>query len=81
MSSLSQGSQDQNDTGAVKPDFAKMRHDIRTPLGALVGLVTILAKTEPLTPQQQQIVATMKTSTDDLNAVLERLFAMMEERR
>ena len=61
-------------------NLSKIRHDIRTPLGALIGLTTILAKTGPLTPQQEQIVATMKTSADDLNEVLETLFAMLAER-
>lgn len=79
MSSLSQGGQGHHNAAAGKTKLSQMRHDIRTPLGALVGLATILAKTQPLTAQQQQIIATMKTSVDDLNQLLDDLFAQMEE--
>ena len=55
-------------------ELAKIHHDIRTPLGALIGLSTILAKTEPLTPKQEQIIATMQTSASDLHQMIEEFF-------
>lgn len=58
-----------------QPELAKIHHDIRTPLGALIGLSTILAKTAPLTPKQEQIIATLQTSAEDLNKILEEFFS------
>lgn len=61
-----------------RSDLAKLRHDIRTPLGALVGLTGILARLEPVTPKQAQIIETMKVSAADLSDLLDTLFQTLE---
>ncbi len=58
----------------IQSELSKIHHDIRTPLGALIGLTAILAKTAPLTSKQEQIIATMQTSANDLHVMLDEFF-------
>lgn len=69
-----------NDGITIPKDvLARMRHDMRTPLGALVGLVDILEKMEPLSPTQAQIVMTMHNSIDDLVRIMEQVFEDLDK--
>lgn len=69
----------EHDAGAARrasgsPDtVAQMRHDIRTPLNAVMGLATILSFGTNLTPRQQEIVETLKSSAEDLQRQVETL--------
>jgi signal transduction histidine kinase len=57
----------------AREQLAQMRHDIRTPLNAVMGLATILSFATNLTPRQQEIVETLKTSAEDLQRQVENL--------
>lgn len=62
----------------VTPDaLCQMRHDIRTPLGTILGLADILTSTSS-TPQQMKIAATLKSSAEALQSQIEALFDALE---
>ena len=66
----------------AKSEFlANMSHEIRTPMNAVIGLVRILAITEPLSARQKEFISTLQTSGDSLLALINDLldFARLEE--
>ena len=58
----------------AKSEFlANMSHEIRTPMNAIIGLSHILAMSQPLTPRQQEFIATLRVSADALMTLINDL--------
>jgi PAS domain S-box-containing protein len=58
----------------AKSEFlATMSHEIRTPMNAIVGLSSILARSEPLTSRQEEFVKTLQSSADSLLVLINDL--------
>jgi|GEM_PF-894372 len=58
----------------AKTEFlANMSHEIRTPMNAIIGLSTILSKSQPLTPRQSEYIRTLSMSADSLLALINDL--------
>ena len=58
----------------AKTEFlANMSHEIRTPMNAIIGLSTILTKSQPLTPRQMEYIRTLSNSADSLLALINDL--------
>ncbi len=58
----------------AKSDFlANMSHEIRTPMNAVIGLSSILAMSEPLTPKQMEFIKTLQLSADSLLSLINDL--------
>ena len=58
----------------AKTEFlANMSHEIRTPMNAIIGLSTILSKSQPLTPRQNEYIKTLSNSADSLLALINDL--------
>src|SRR6185312_11407313 len=53
--------------------LANMSHEIRTPMNAIIGLSTILSKSQPLTPRQAEYIRTLSNSADSLLALINDL--------
>src|SRR5581483_552922 len=49
--------------------LANMSHEIRTPMNAVMGMTAALLKT-PLTPSQQEIAETIRTSSENLLSII-----------
>lgn len=61
----------------VEPDMlAKMQHDIRSPLGSILGLSDVLSATAS-TPEQEKMAAILKSSSEDLNRKIDALFNVL----
>ncbi len=50
-----------------------MSHEIRTPMNAIIGLSTILSKSQPLTTRQGDYIRTLQMSADSLLALINDL--------
>jgi len=58
----------------AKSEFlANMSHEIRTPMNAVIGLSTILAMSQGLTPRQKEYVSTLQLSADALLSLINDL--------
>jgi PAS domain S-box-containing protein len=58
----------------AKTEFlANMSHEIRTPMNAIIGLSTILSKSQPLTQRQTDYIRTLSMSADSLLALINDL--------
>lgn len=58
----------------AKSEFlANMSHEIRTPMNAVIGLATILSKTEGLTTKQKEYIHTLQLSADSLLSLINDL--------
>ena len=58
----------------AKTEFlANMSHEIRTPMNAIIGLSTILSKSQPLTARQSDYIRTLQMSADSLLALINDL--------
>ncbi|CAL4866572.1 Sensor histidine kinase RcsC [Asticcacaulis sp. MM231] len=58
----------------AKTEFlANMSHEIRTPMNAIIGLSTILSKSQPLTSRQTDYIRTLSNSADSLLALINDL--------
>jgi signal transduction histidine kinase/ActR/RegA family two-component response regulator len=56
-----------NAANIAKSEFlANMSHEIRTPMNAILGLATLLAKSQPLTATQQKFIQTLAVSGESL---------------
>ncbi len=55
-----------------------LRHDVRTPLNAVMGVATLLQSWRGLDPKQQRMIEVLQSSTNDLNSRLDALFAYLE---
>jgi signal transduction histidine kinase len=58
----------------AKSDFlANMSHEIRTPMNSVIGLSSILARSQPLTERQQEYIQTLQLSAKSLLALIDDL--------
>lgn len=57
--------------------LAQLRHDVRSPLNAVLGIANLLPAAGPFTQQQQKMVETLKTSSADLHEKIENLFGFL----
>ena len=58
----------------AKTEFlSNMSHEIRTPMNAVIGLSTILARTEGLTARQKEYIHTLQLSADSLLGLINDL--------
>ena len=58
----------------AKSEFlANMSHEIRTPMNAVIGLATILSKSEGLTSKQKDYISTLQLSADSLLGLINDL--------
>jgi len=68
-----------NLSDGVEPDMlAKMQHDIRSPLGSILGLSDVLSATAS-TPEQEKMAAILKSSSEDLNRQIDALFKVLTQ--
>jgi PAS domain S-box-containing protein len=58
--------------------LSQLRHDVRSPLNAVLGIATILPAAGPHTPRQQEIAKALKSSAADLHERLEELFRFLQ---
>jgi CheY-like chemotaxis protein len=58
------------DPGVIR----QLRHDVRSPLNAVMGIAALIETWKPLNPQQQKIVEVLQSSTKDLHRNLDALF-------
>ncbi len=57
-----------------KDEFiANISHELRTPMNAVIGLSHLLGLSESLTPKEQQFVATLRHSADNLLTLINNL--------
>lgn len=55
----------------AKTEFlANMSHEIRTPMNAIIGISTLLARSQPLTQRQKEYIETLRMSTDVLMSLI-----------
>ncbi len=60
--------------GQQKSDFlAYMSHEIRSPVGAVIGLAKILSETSPLTPEQKKYLEALKNGADTIYGLLNNI--------
>ncbi len=63
-----------HDANVAKTEFlANMSHEIRTPMNAVIGLSTILARSEGLTDKQKEYVRTLQLSAESLMGLINDL--------
>lgn len=58
--------------------LTRLRHDVRTPLTAIVGFAELLGE-EDLTPQQQMYVQRILEATDKVVAILNEVQQTLQE--
>ncbi|MDC7682259.1 ATP-binding protein [Asticcacaulis sp. BYS171W] len=62
------------EVGRRREEFmANMSHELRTPMNAVIGLTHILAMSDNLTPKQQEYIAVLKQSGDNLLGLINNL--------
>lgn len=65
--------------GVVAEDFdwvelARLRHDVRTPLNAVLGIANLLPASGPFSSRQEEMIAALKSSSAHLHQKIEDLF-------
>jgi len=62
------------DSNRRKDEFlANMSHELRTPMNAVIGLAHILSMSQNLNPKEQQCVAMLRQSSDNLLSLINNL--------
>jgi signal transduction histidine kinase len=67
--------------GAEEIDWvqlARLRHDVRTPLNAVLGIANILPASGPFTSRQEEMIAALKSSAAHLHERIEDLFSFLQ---
>src|SRR5688572_472544 len=58
--------------------LVEMRHDIRSPMHVVKGLASVLAASDPLTPQQKHIVSILKSNVDHLFTMIDNMLDFLQ---
>ncbi len=58
--------------------LANMRHDVRSPMHVVKGLTSVLAASAPLTPQQKEVVSTLKSNVDHLFTLIDSMLDFLQ---
>ncbi len=58
--------------------LANMRHDIRSPMHVVKGLASVLAASDPLTPQQKETVTTLESNVDHLFTLIDDMLDFLQ---
>lgn len=58
--------------------LAQIKHDIRAPIGTVMGIATILGMAGPLTPRQMDAVEILDATAKDLHEMVEHLFELVQ---
>lgn len=58
--------------------LVNMRHDIRSPMHVVKGLTSVLAASDPLTPQQKEVVTTLKSNVDHLFVLIDNMLDYLQ---
>jgi signal transduction histidine kinase len=58
--------------------LAQMKHDIRAPIGTVMGIATILGMSDSLTPRQKDAVEILSATAKDLHEMVENLFDFVQ---
>jgi signal transduction histidine kinase len=68
------------DRPEATPDkrLAQMKHDIRAPIGTVMGIATILGMSDSLTPRQKDAVEILSATAKDLHEMVEKLFDFVQ---
>jgi signal transduction histidine kinase len=62
-----------------RPDFLqKSRHEIRSAMHVVVGMSKVLSMADTLTPQQKEIVATLKKNADRSLKLIDNMFDFLQ---
>ena len=58
--------------------LTRMRHDVRTPMHVVSGLMDVLSASDNLTPQQKEIVAILQTNAQELLTMVDDILDLSQ---
>lgn len=58
--------------------LAQMKHDIRAPIGTVMGIATVLGMSDSLTSRQEEVIKTLSATANELNDMIENLFDFVQ---